>query len=173
MNIKVKISPIAAVCGAKAFARLTRYCGFVMAVCLLLAPVLVGQGITGTITGNVTDPTGASIPGATVTITQVETNFVHTATTSDVGSFTVTQLPPGQYSIQVEATTFKSFREPRVALAIDQVLQVNARMQVGSRGETVEVTTTNPVIQTEESSVGSGRRQPGHPEHAAQRPPER
>jgi outer membrane receptor protein involved in Fe transport len=136
------------------FMRLAGLLGLLMAFVLLLAPASFGQGITGTITGTVTDPTGASIPNATVTITQTETNAVHTVTSSDVGSFTVTQLPPGHYTVKVDSPTFKSYRQPAITLAIDQIYQVNAQLQVGSQGEVVEVTTTAPVIQTQDSSIG-------------------
>jgi Carboxypeptidase regulatory-like domain/TonB dependent receptor len=119
-----------------------------------LMPTAFGQGITGSITGTVTDSTGASIPGATVTVTQTETNFVHTVTTSDVGSFTVPQLPPGQYSVKVDKANFKSFKQEHLTLSIDQVAQINAQMQLGSQNETVIVTSTPPVIQTEDSSIG-------------------
>lgn len=113
-----------------------------------------GQGITGSITGTVTDATGASIPGATVTVTQTETNSVHTVTTSDVGSFTIPQLPPGQYSVKVDKANFKSFKQEHLTLSIDQVAQVNPQLQLGSQDETVTVTSTAPVIQTSDSSIG-------------------
>ncbi len=118
-------------------------------------PASFGQGITGSITGAVTDSTGASIAGATVTVTQIDTNAVHTVTTSDVGSFTVPQLPPGQYSLKIDKATFKVYKQDNLTLEIDQVAQINAQMQPGSQNETVVVTTTASVIQTEDSSVGS------------------
>ena len=121
---------------------------------VMLAPSAFGQGITGSITGTVTDSTGASIPGATVRVTQVETNFVRVLTTSDVGSFTVTQLPPGQYSVQIDQSGFKSFKQEHLTLAIDQIAQVHAQMEIGSQTETIAVTSTEPVIQTESSSIG-------------------
>ena len=120
----------------------------------MLIPAAFGQGITGSITGNVTDSTGATIPGATVTVTQIETNAVHTATSSDVGSFTIPQLPPGQYTVKVDKAEFKSFIQEHLTLAIDQVAQVNAQLQLGSQNETVTVTSTEPVIQTSSSSIG-------------------
>ncbi len=126
----------------------------VLTLVLAMTPRTFGQGITGSITGNVTDATGAAIPGATVTITQTETNAVHTVTTSDVGSFTVTQLPPGHYSVKVDKAAFKSYKQDNLTLEIDQTAQINASMEVGSQGETVTVTGAPPVLQTEDSSVG-------------------
>ena len=113
-----------------------------------------GQGTTGSITGTVTDPAGAPVPGANVTVTQLATNRVHTVTTSDAGTYTVPELAPGQYSIKVDKTTFKSFEQKSFTLSIDQVAEINAQLTIGSQQETVEVTSTNPVIQTSDSSVG-------------------
>jgi hypothetical protein len=120
----------------------------------LLAPAASGQGITGTITGVVTDSTGATVPGAKVTVIESATNATHTVTTSDVGSYTVTQLPPGKYTVKVDKATFKSYRQNDVTLSIDQVEQINAELTVGATTDTVEVTSAEPVIQTSDSSVG-------------------
>ena len=113
------------------------------------------QGVTGSITGTVTDSTGAAIPDATVTIRNAATNSVHTIKTSEVGSYTVPQLPPGQYTVEVDKATFKSYKQSAITLSIDQVAQIDAQLTVGATNEVVEVTSTEPVIQTSTSSVGS------------------
>src|ERR1700747_649115 len=69
---------------------------------LLTARTAPAQGTTGSITGTVTDASGAAVPGATVTVTQTSTNDVHSATTSDSGFYTVPQLQPGKYRVSVE-----------------------------------------------------------------------
>jgi outer membrane receptor protein involved in Fe transport len=125
-----------------------------LTVGLMLSSAASGQGITATITGAITDTTGAAIGGATVTVTQLSTNSMHAVTTTDGGMFTIPQLPPGQYSVRVDKPSFKSWRQDHLELSIDQVAQVNAQMQVGAQGETVTVTASAPVIQTEDSSVG-------------------
>jgi hypothetical protein len=122
---------------------------------LMLAQGAFAQGVTGSITGTVTDSTGAAIPDATVTIRNTATNSVHTVKTSEVGSYTVPQLPPGQYTVQVDKVTFKSYKQSAITLSIDQVAQVDAQLTVGATNEVVEVTSTEPVIQTSTSSVGS------------------
>jgi hypothetical protein len=126
-----------------------------LALSVVLQPALFAQGITGSITGTVTDSTGAAIPGANVTVTQTATNAVHAVTTSDVGNYTVTQLPPGQYDVKVDKAAFQTYVQKGIMLSIDQVVQVNAQLGVSSTSETVEVTSAGNVIQTEESSVGS------------------
>jgi len=127
---------------------------FMFALALMLVPTSFGQGITGSITGTVTDASGASIAGAMVTIRQVDTNAIRTVTTSDVGSYTVTQLAPGTYSVKVDKTGFEGFQQNNLTLAIDQVAKIDARLTIGSDQQTVTVTGEEPVIQTETSSVG-------------------
>src|ERR1700723_1753634 len=70
-----------------------------LTIAIALAQAAFGQGITGSITGNVTDPSGAFVGGATVTIRQLDTDLKRTVTTSDQGSYAVTQLAPGNYSV--------------------------------------------------------------------------
>ena len=121
---------------------------------LALAPGALAQGITGSITGTVTDATGAIISGAVVTIRNVDTNATHNVTTSDIGSYTVTQLHPGNYNVKVEKAGFKLYEQSNVTVQMDQVVLINAQLQVGSNGETITVTTSAPIIQTEQSSNG-------------------
>jgi hypothetical protein len=123
---------------------------------LLLAswPALHAQGITGTISGIVTDPSGAPISGAKITVRAVDTNAEHTLQSSGAGTYTVPHLAPGRYEVKVEAAGFKAFEQKDLILAIDQVLEINPSLKVGSSQEVVEVTAAPPVIQTEQSSNG-------------------
>ena len=121
---------------------------------LLVTQTSLGQGITGSINGTVTDSSGASVAGATVTVRQLTTNTVRTVTTSDVGSYTVTQLAPGSYSVKVDKAGFSAFEQSNIVLAIDQVVKIDAKLAIGSDQQTVNVTSEAPVIQTETSSVG-------------------
>ena len=136
---------------------------FLSALVTLLAAVLMlvpavqrsrAQGITGSITGTVTDPSGAVVSGAKVTIREVDTNATRTIQTSEAGTFTVTQLPPGHYSVKVDKSGFKTYEQSGITLVIDQLAQINAQLSVGSEAQNIEVTSTGPVIQTEDSSVG-------------------
>jgi hypothetical protein len=129
---------------------------FVLGAAAALTPrIAAAQGITGSITGTVTDTSGAVIPGATVTIRDAATNAVHTVTSSDVGSYTVPQLPPGRYTLTVKMGNFKNYQQSDIVLSIDQTEQVNAQLVPGTASQTIEVTGAPPVIQTESSSVGS------------------
>jgi hypothetical protein len=78
----------------------------VIMLTLLLIPSLFGQGTTGSITGVVSDSSGALVAGANVTVVEVTTNAARTVKTSDAGTYTVTQLLPGQYSVKVDKPGF-------------------------------------------------------------------
>jgi hypothetical protein len=121
---------------------------------LSAAHTACAQGTTGSITGTVTDSSGAIIPGATVTVTNVATNLSRTVTTSGIGTYTVTELLPGTYTVKVDKSSFSPFEEKNVTLQIDEVAQINAQLRVGSQQQTIEVTGAAPVIQTENSSIG-------------------
>jgi hypothetical protein len=128
----------------------------ILAAAFLFVPAQFGfgQGITGSITGTVTDASGAVISGAGVTVRQEETDALHKITTSDAGTYTVTQLPPGHYDVKVEKSGFEAYEQKGITLAIDQRAEIDARLTVGSAQQNVEVTSAGPVIQTEDSSVG-------------------
>src|ERR1700730_7763735 len=126
---------------------------------LLVATLLSGrtgpaQGTTASITGTVTDASGAAVPGATVTATQISTNDVHTSTSSDSGFYTIPQLPPGKYRVSVEKGGFNRFEQSDITLVINQTAQINAELRVGSAQEVVTVTGASQIIQTDTSSVG-------------------
>ncbi|ADV82397.1 Cna B domain protein [Terriglobus saanensis SP1PR4] len=130
------------------------FASVLLTVFLAWEPSSFGQGLTGSIAGIVTDSSGATISGATITIRQVETNSIRSVTSSDIGSYRVTQLPPGRYSVKVEKASFRISEQNNITLAIDQVAQIDAKLSVGSDQQTVDVSDEVPVIQTETSSVG-------------------
>ena len=87
----------------------------VVAVTLILVGAFEVQAqTTGTIYGTISDPNGAAISGATVTVTNLETNLKRTATTGAEGSYTVTLVPVGKYSIAVEAQGFKPYEQKAI-----------------------------------------------------------
>jgi hypothetical protein len=109
---------------------------------------------TGTILGTVTDPTGAVIPGATVTIVNQETAAHLSAKTQADGRFEFTPLHIGRYIVVVEAASFKKTTTKGVQLDIQQQALVNVMLQPGSVTENVEVTEAPQLMQTDSSSVG-------------------
>lgn len=121
---------------------------------MLARPCIYAQGVTGTITGTVSDPSGAPVVGAHVTIRAVDTNAMRSVTTSGSGSYTVPQLPPGHYEIKIESAGFNSFEQKGMTLSIDQVAEIMPTLKVGSNLEVIEVTADTPLLQTEQSSNG-------------------
>jgi hypothetical protein len=95
----------------------------VVAACALAGLPLLAQDFRATISGRVTDATGAAIPGAKVTATQVSTNQVTAQTTNPEGYFTLTYLLPSTYNIEVEAQGFKRMKGDNVTLLVAFGLQ--------------------------------------------------
>ncbi len=115
---------------------------------------LQAQTTYGSIAGAVTDPSGAAIAGAAVTLTNLGTSEKRTQTTKDDGLFLFVNLIPGSYSVDVEKPGFKHFTHSDIAVDVNQTARVDASMQVGNVNQTVEVTAETPLIQTETSSLG-------------------
>jgi hypothetical protein len=116
--------------------------------------LLAQASFTGTILGTVTDPAGAVVVGAAVSISNLATNELHRVQTDGSGNYFVPNLKPGAYSVSVEASGFKRFIQDRVPLQIDQRARVDAGLVLGSTSEVVEVTGAAPVLQTESGSIG-------------------
>jgi hypothetical protein len=121
---------------------------------LLSSLCLHAQSTYGSISGVVTDPSGAAIPGAQVTLTNLSTTDKRTQPANDNGQFTFVNLFQGQYRIDIEKQGFKHFVRPSVVVEVQQDTHIDAAMQVGQVSETVEVTSETPLLQTETSSLG-------------------
>jgi len=126
-----------------------------MLLCFALIPMALGQVITGDIVGSVSDPTGAAVPGAAVTVINAGTQFTRKTETNTTGDYTFNLLPTGTYSISVEAKGFKAFKLAEVPLSSGQRARVDARLEVGNLTEVVEVSGTAPLLQTDSATVGS------------------
>ena len=120
-----------------------------------LVPVLsFGQVTTGRIDGTVTDPQGAAVANATVTVTDTAKGTSDTTTTNGSGNYTVTHLIPDPYTVKIEAQGFKTFQQPNITVIADASQRVDAQMQLGSTSETLEVTAEVPQLQTDSADVG-------------------
>jgi len=108
----------------------------------------------GTITGEVRDSSGASIPGSTVTAQNVATNAVRTQASNNVGAFTFPAMPPGVYLVKAELVGFKP-AENRVELHVEQTLRVSFALEIGGITETTLVTGVAPLLTTENATVGT------------------
>ncbi len=134
-------------------------CGFVVLLTLvgitgLLTPA-IGQEVTAAIVGTVTDPSGAPIKGASVKATDADRGTVWTAETNDSGAYNLLRLPISTYGVKVTAPGFQTSEWPPFALVLNQTARVNVQMKVGKISETVEVSGSAPVLQTENAEVGT------------------
>ena len=124
------------------------------AVVLLCAPTVFGQGYKATLVGRATDPSGATVPGVKITVTNTGTNVAISSVTDDVGNYLVPQLIPGVYRVNAEARGFKVFVREAVTLDLDQTVRVDIPLEVGAVSEEIVVKGEMPVINTENSSLG-------------------
>jgi hypothetical protein len=115
---------------------------------------LFGQSTYGSVVGSVTDPSGAAIPGATVTLTNIGTQEKRTQSSGADGGFTFVNLFAGQYRVDVEKAGFKHFARTDVSVEVQQSTSVTAALQVGEVSQVVEVTSQTPLLQTESASLG-------------------
>jgi len=135
--------------------QLVRYfVGFSLAAFFLTSAAL-GQTVTGSITGQVTDPSGAVIVGANVTAVNVGTSVKTATQTNASGAYTIRFLPIGTYTVTVEATGFTTQQISPFALEIDQTAKINASLKIGV-SSTVEVEADiHPILDTTDSSLGT------------------
>lgn len=120
---------------------------------LLIAGAARGQATTGTIQGTVRDVAGAIIPGATVTVTNVNTNVSSTWMTNENGDFTAPFQLPGDYQITIEKPNYKRLVRSGVTLRIDERAVADVALEPGEVTETINVVADTPLIKTETSEV--------------------
>src|SRR5882757_993507 len=112
------------------------------------------QKITGDVSGTITDASGAAVSGAVVRAQNTGTGENQTATTNDTGFFRIVNLNPGQYRLSVEASAFKTM-ERQASVDIALTTQANFSLQVGSKGETIEVQDVAPLVEATEDRLST------------------
>jgi len=121
---------------------------------LVFAPVAVtAQVLYGSLVGSATDSSGLAVPGATVKITQVETNQSRETTTNDTGAYTFTNIAAGTYRVEVTLPGFQAFRSSDVTVRPNTAVRVDAKLNVGTVSESVVVTGQAALLQTETAVV--------------------
>ena len=134
---------------------MNQVCSRAALVALLLflcASLAFGQSDLGSISGYVKDPTGATVPNAKVTVTN-PTGLTRSTTTNESGFYTITNIPPAIYKLTVEAPGFKKFESSNNKLDPSASLGVDANLTVGAATESVEVSASASVLQTESATV--------------------
>lgn len=109
---------------------------------------------TGTISGTVTDQSGAVVPNATVTATDVDTNVSTVRTTTGSGDYSITPLPPGQYTLTVTANGFEKFLQQNITVNALENIAVQAKLSVGAVDQTITISDAPPVLETTNATLG-------------------
>src|SRR5262249_12562755 len=128
-----------------------------LTLCLLCTAIVpaFGQLDRGTFSGTVTDPTGAPIAAARVSISLVATGAMYNTATNAVGQFSVPNLPVGAYQVTFEAAGFRRLVRSGVDLGATEVLRLDASLEVGSLTESIEVTGQAPRLQADTPEVAT------------------
>jgi hypothetical protein len=131
-----------------------------LALCCLAVVVLVcggsatfAQEVTGSVTGTVTDASGAAVAGATITAKSVDRGISYTGVSNDSGIYRIAQLPAGNYDLRVEKSGFQTALYPQFTLTVNQVARFDVELKVGQVSQTIEVTGAAPVLKTETTQV--------------------
>jgi len=127
---------------------------FAIASLVLAAPPATAQSITGTITGNIEDPTGAAIPNAPVAALNAGTGIAYRTAANEAGVYLLPVLPLGEYRLSVEVPGFKAFARTGLTLSADQRLRVDVRLEVGDMAEKITVAAETPLVRTDQAALG-------------------
>lgn len=122
---------------------------------LLLVVCAFAQLDRGTLTGTVTDQSGAAVPGARIAARNLGTGALHETTSTETGQYTLPNLQVGTYRITVDAQGFRTVARPSVSLGATEVLRMDAMLEVGSVADAVEVTAELPRLQTDTPEIGT------------------
>lgn len=121
----------------------------------IAAPISFSQTISSSLSGTVTDPQGASVPGALVVATEVDTNSIYRATTAGKGEWTIPSLSSGNYRVAVSLTGFQTTVVENVKLDVGTPATVNVTLTIGSTSDRIEITAGAELLQTTDASIST------------------
>jgi hypothetical protein len=120
---------------------------------LLVFSQPVAAQATAAVVGTIRDPTGATVPGARVSVTNVQTALVASSTTGTDGTYTILLLPVGEYRLQVEAAGFQAYVRSGITLAVNDKPTIDVTLQVGNLADSVTVTEATPLIEAQTGTL--------------------
>ncbi|HXJ42377.1 MAG TPA: carboxypeptidase-like regulatory domain-containing protein [Bryobacteraceae bacterium] len=123
-------------------------CAFIVSNCVY------AQTITASITGTVTDPSGAVVPNVKITATNADTNVNYSATTNQDGVYNLLFLAVGRYNVAAENSGFKKSVLGPFPLEVNQIARVDVKLEVGDTTQSVEISDFAPILQTESTATG-------------------
>ena len=121
---------------------------------LFVALPLHAQFTTASLSGTVTDPTGAVVPGAALTLSNVATGLEFTATTDGNGAYLFTRVPIGNYNLRVEGSGFNTYVQSGITLAVDQIASQNVRLELDQVAEQITIEANTEIINTRTATAG-------------------
>jgi len=127
---------------------------FVLFLLVLVGSYAYAQNLRGSITGQVTDPTGAAISNAAVTVTSTDTGAISHVNTTQEGYYTAPGLLPGGYTVKVDAQGFKGFERAGIKVETQQNVTIDIKLEIGATSEQITVTAAPPLIDTADASSG-------------------
>jgi hypothetical protein len=131
-----------------------RISALLLAFVLALTGLAAAQETTGAITGRITDTQSLAVPGATITVTNIQTGAARTFVADSDGRYTAANLQPGRYKVVFELAGFSKVERDDVSVALGRSFELNAQMAVGALTETVEVTgVANPLVDTRSTLI--------------------
>src|SRR5215472_14051889 len=125
-----------------------------LAVALLLPVSLLAQVDTGGVTGTVTDPTGAIVPGAKITLTNNATSVAETTVSTATGTYSFSGMRPATYTLRAEQHGFQAFVSKGLEIHVQQIATVDISLSAGAVSQEVTVTAAAPLLQAENAAVG-------------------
>lgn len=135
--------------------RFLTYCMLFALALLSMTSVATAQSQFGQITGLIVDPSQSSVPGADVTITNIETGVQNKTVTNTDGNYTVIGLVPGHYDVEVSKAGFSTVTQKNIVLQVAETARVDLALQVGQVNQQVSVTGSGTLIQTETAAIGN------------------
>ena len=136
------------------FASIGRICLVLAALLAPLSPAAAQQQL-GTIQGTIADETRGVLPGATVTVTNLDTGISRTATSNEAGIYRVPSLDPGRYKVQVVLQGFGTGVRSDLTLSVGATIGVNFTLTTGALNESIQVSASMPDIQTEKADISA------------------
>jgi hypothetical protein len=126
----------------------------VLVFCLTLCGTLLAQTQVAQVSGTVLDPTGAAVPGAKVTITNVNTGYARAVDSDDSGAYVLPNLPVGTYRLDVLKSGFSAYRQTGIVLQVNTNPQINVPLAIGAETQSVEVQASSAMVETQSNGVG-------------------
>jgi len=124
-----------------------------LSLIILCGPSLYAQAVSASLVGSITDASGGAVAGTKITILETNTGIVRTRDTNASGNYTFPSLPPGRYSVTAERTGFKKEIRAGVDVILDTETRVDLQLQPGSVSETVQVTASAPILQSDRADT--------------------